>query len=263
MAAIGGRINLLSISVKKKTILRLLLLPLMLSANTALAVEDAPTPLQSSGDITGWQLAKEDKTHDIKAWQKPEKNAENKTVRYFKLDYIVDADLETTGLAYMDIENWARWWWKVKEVRMLKMTSPYDFIFYLTHQAPVANPDRDAIISVHVEPYNKHKGYATMTMKALPDYLPAKPGQAQMQAEDMTAKFTPRDSTHTRVELEGYIDPSGNMPDWSVTFLQRQAPYSTALGFQRWAKSRQDYYRGPYKEKNAANSYPTLMSLNN
>lgn len=152
---------------------QLLLLPLILATNAAIAENEDLSALRSSGPVHEWQPAKDDKAHNIKAWQKRE---ENKAIRSFKLDYVVDVDLETIGLAYMDLENWSRWWWKVKDIRMLKMNSPHDFIFYLAHHAPVANPDRDVIISVHVEPYSKRKGYATMSMKAIPEYLPKSPG---------------------------------------------------------------------------------------
>jgi hypothetical protein len=49
----------------------------------------------------------------------------------------------------------------------------------------------------------------------------------------MDIKFTPLVNGQTQMDAEGYIDPSGNLPAWTVNMFQRQAPYATMLGLYR------------------------------
>jgi hypothetical protein len=54
-----------------------------------------------------------------------------------------------------------------------------------------------------------------------------------MLAEDMSAKITPLANGKLHIINEGYVDPGGAMPSWSINFVQRNAPYSTLLGMGR------------------------------
>jgi len=114
-----------------------------------------------------------------------------------------------------------------------------NFITTLSHEAPVTLPDRDAIIHVIVDPYSVKKGYASLKLKAVPDFLPEKPPLVRMLAEDMTIKFTPLNKKQVKVDVDGYIDPGGLAPTWAVNFIQKQAPYFTVLGLQRMVQQAQ------------------------
>jgi hypothetical protein len=45
----------------------------------------------------------------------------------------------------------------------------------------------------------------------------------------------PNNQTHE--EVEGYIDPGGDIPAWAINAVQRQAPYYTVIGLQRMVKN--------------------------
>lgn len=214
----------------KTAFFALLLSPVLLVPVLAQAESEDLKTLQGATTANEWHLSKYDATHRIKSYQKRE---DGKSIRSFKLDYIVDANIEKVGKVYLDVRKWTRWWWKVKEAKMIKEVSAREFIFYIAHRAPVANPDRDVVLRATIEPYNAKTKSATLTIRAVAGFVPIKQGHVRMVAEDMVAKFTALDDSHTRVELEGYIDPGGNMPGWSINFIQRQAPYYTALALQR------------------------------
>lgn len=140
---------------------------------------------------------------------------------------------KTLARAYLDIEGYTRWFWTVREARILKKVSPTEFYYYTTHDAPVTLPDRDVVVHVTVEPYTAKKGYGALRLKAVPDYIPPRPPFVRMNAKDMVVKFTPIDDNQVRVEVEGFIDPGGYVPSWAINAVQRQAPYFTVLGLQR------------------------------
>jgi hypothetical protein len=54
-----------------------------------------------------------------------------------------------------------------------------------------------------------------------------------MLAEDMLIRWTPISNDKTRLEVEGFIHPGGEVPAWAINAVQRQAPYYTMLGLQR------------------------------
>lgn len=199
-------------------------------AHPVLADNDLDDLRDSGQKADAWQLVKFDSLRNIKLWSKQE---DNKRIRSYRIEAVIDAPMEVVARVGFDIDRYPRWYWKLQEARLLKKVSDREYIYYLVHQAPVGNPDRDVILRAVVEPYSKDKGYAAVRIKAVPDYLPHKPPLVRMRAEDMLVKYTPLANGKTLFENEGYIDPGGAAPNWVVNFIQRQAPYAVMVGLQR------------------------------
>ena len=185
-----------------------------------------------------WIQVKKDRLKKITTWAKQE---EGKTIRSFKVDMIVDANLETVARVHYDVENIKRWFWETKESRLLKKVSNKEFYYYQVFNAPLTVPDRDSIVHVVVEPFTAKKGYMALKLTAAPEFMPVQPGRTRVQAQDMVIKFTPIDKSTTHLEVEGYIDPGGVIPSWTINFVQRSAPYTSMLGLARMVQL--PYYR--------------------
>lgn len=185
-----------------------------------------------------WIQVKKDRLKKITTWAKQE---EGKTIRSFKVDMIVDADLETVARVHFDIENIKRWFWETKESRLLKKVSNKEFYYYQVFNAPLTVPDRDSIIHLVVEPFTAKKGFMAMKLSAVPEFMPVQPGKTRVQAQEYYVKLTPIDKNTTHLEAEGYIDPGGIIPSWTINFVQRSAPYTTMLGLARMVQL--PYYR--------------------
>jgi hypothetical protein len=185
-----------------------------------------------------WIPVKNDKLKHIATWAKQE---EGKTIRSFKVDMIVDANLETIARLHFDVENIKRWFWETKESRLLKKVSNKEYYYYQVFNAPLTIPDRDTIVHVIVEPFTAKKGFMALKLNAAPDFMPVQPGKTRVQAQDYYVKFTPIDKNTTRLEAEGYIDPGGVIPAWTINFVQRSAPYTSMLGLARMVQL--PYYR--------------------
>lgn len=218
-----------------------ILLPAILLLNAAPAFADRDLDeLRGPGLGSEWRLIKNDTRKQIKAWDKRD---DDKKYRSFKLDLIIDAPLEAVARAYTDIDYYPRWFWEVQESRILKKVSDTEFYYYVVHRAPVGLPPRDAIIHARIEPWTKAKGYALFILEAKPAYMPPRDGHVRMNAEDMVIKWTPQPDGSTREEVEGYIDPGGNVPAWAINAVQRQAPYYTVMGLQRVVQT--DRFKNP------------------
>ena len=203
---------------------------ILLLSTSVFAGNDDIRDLQDTGSKDEWRLIKNNEAKNIKAWDKKDIG---RRYRSFKLELVIDAPIDRVARVYLDIGNYTSWFWEVKEAKLLKTVSDNEFYYYLVHRAPVTQPTRDVIINMKIEPMTESKPYLVFHLKAIPDYLPLRPPFIRMLAEDMTIKMTPLAGEQTRFEVEGNIDPGGNMPAWAINAVQRQAPYFTVLGLQR------------------------------
>ena len=185
-----------------------------------------------------WMLMKNDRLRNIKTYARLE---DGKQYRSFKIEAILDSSIEPLTRVLLDFESYTKWYWKTRESRLIKQTSPTEFIVYMVHEAPYGLPDRDVILQGVVEPQTKSKRYVTLKVKAMPDFMAAKPPLVRRPAEDMLVKFSPLANGKIQFEAEGYFDAGGTVPVWAANFVQRTAPYSVTLGLQRMVE--RDEYR--------------------
>ena len=195
----------------------------------AFAAENDMKDVRSETAKGEWVLVKSDATRNIKTYTKQE---DGQRIR-FKVDAMIDGSLETVARVHFDVDNIKHWFWETMDSRLLKKVSDREYSYYMKYNAPVTMPDRDAILHAVVEPYSVKKGYMELKISAVPEFMPPQPNLVRVQAQDMVVKFTPvtRDKTH--LEAEGFVDPGGIAPTWAMTFVQRNAPYTTMLGLQR------------------------------
>lgn len=222
----------------KKVSVVLLAATTMIAPMVVHAADEDIKELRNDTRAKDWYVVKNDTLRNIKTFAKQE---DGKRIRSFKIEATMDCSLDTLARVQFDIENVKRWFWETKESRLLKKVSNTEFYFYQVYNAPLTIPDRDVIVHAVVEPYSPKKGYMLIRFNAVPDFMPPQSGLTRVLAQDMTIKFTPITKEHTRLESEGYIDPGGTVPAWTINFVQRSAPYTSTLGMQRMIQL--PYYR--------------------
>jgi len=189
--------------------------------------------LRSDGSANEWRLSKNDNRHKIKVYVK---NEDGQSIRSFRVSATIDASIETLARVQSDFENYTRWYFATLEVKFLRKVSDREYIYYMVHDAPIGTPDRDVILRMVIEPMTDRKPYVFMRVTALPNYSPVRPPYVRMVAENYTVKWTPIDANTTLVESEGFINPGGNAPAWTVNFIQSKGPYANMMGLARQAK---------------------------
>ena len=215
--------------IHKKTAV-LLLLAASCTATVSSAADDDLKDMRVEKSYKDWYLVRTDKIRNIKTWAKQE---DGKRIRSFKLEVLIDGSLDAVARVHYDVENIKRWFWETKESRLLKKVSNTEYYYYQVYNAPLTVPDRDCIVHVSIEPYNAKKGFMIHRLRAAPDFMPPQKGLTRVLAQDMTIKFTPVGKDKTKLEAEGYIDPGGTIPAWTINFVQRSAPYVSMVGLQR------------------------------
>lgn len=177
-----------------------------------------------------WVLVKDDRVHRIKTWIKQE---DGKRMRSFRIEAYINGRIEDYVRMALDIEGLRRWYYQVTDSRLLKKVSATEYVTYMVHRAPPGSPDRDVISSLTYVPQTDTKKTLEIKARAMPGYLPAKPPLVRMLAEDYVTVLTPVGRNLFRQDTEGYIDPGGNEPAWSINFIQRIAPYNTQVSIYR------------------------------
>ena len=202
---------------------------LMLGAVPASYAADELSGVRPERNKAEWQLVKHDATRNIKTYIR---EGDAKRIN-FKVDAIIEGSLDAVARVHFDIDRIKSWYWETMDSRLLKKVSSTEYYYYMQYNAPVTMPDRDAVLHAVVEPYSAKKGYMQLSIKAVPDYLPAQGNFVRVQEQDMIVKMTPLAKDKVRIEAEGFVDPGGIAPTWAMNFVQRNAPYSTMLGLQR------------------------------
>jgi hypothetical protein len=178
-----------------------------------------------------WIPVYNDKRHEIKAYIRRE---ENKPFRSFKAEITLNTNLTILSRVLLDFPNYHKWYWKAKDVQLLKKVSSTHYLIYLVHDIPYELPDLDIILDAVIEPQTAHKNYITIKVSALPDYLPERPPLRRMSAEDMSIRITPIGKDKTLMEIQGYFEVSNTiLPAWAANMIQRSAPYTVCLQLKR------------------------------
>ena len=176
-----------------------------------------------------WHIAKEDKHHKITTWAKRE---DGKQIRSFKVHAEIKGTVEQVMKVILDFDSWRRWSWKVRISKLYKKISTTEYHAYITHDSPFGVPDRDVILGMKFEPYSYNHPYVGVNIDAVPN-LPEEKGFVRMRAETIRMKIYQKDKDTVLFENEGYVDPGGHEPNWTVNFVQRAAPYAIMLGLKR------------------------------
>jgi hypothetical protein len=176
-----------------------------------------------------WYVVKKDDTRHITTYAK---NEDGKSIRSFKIEARIDASLATLAGVHFDVANIKKWYWETLESKLISKVSDTEYIYYMKFNTPLA-PDRDVVIHATIEPYQDSHKYMLLRLRGEPSILPVPDGVTRLTAFDIDIKFTPLVNGETQMDIQGYIDPSGGLPAWTVNMFQRQAPYATMLGLYR------------------------------
>ena len=172
---------------KKILAIAFALMTTLTAAPMVYALEGYLKDLRPDVNKKEWQLVKNDTTRSIKTYIR---EGDGKRIN-FKVDAMIEGALEAVARVHFDVDNIKHWYWETLDSRLLKKVSSTEYYYYMQYNAPVTMPDRDAILHAVIEPYSVKKGYMQLSIRAVPDYLPAQANLVRVQGQDLIVKFTP------------------------------------------------------------------------
>ena len=198
----------------------------------ACAADDELGDLQSP--LTNeWRLVRDDQRHNIQSYIKRE---DGLTYRSFRVTAVLDCNPKAIYKVLLDFENYQKWYWEVKNIKLLSRLSSREYYIYLVHNAPFGLSDRDVVLHATIQPSTYKQPMHVIRIKAVQDSDREASSLIRMKAEDMVISFYPLSRDKTQIEVEGYIDPGSDASSWAVNLIQRRAPYANMLGLARIVK---------------------------
>ncbi|MDO8332082.1 MAG: hypothetical protein Q7T36_16580 [Fluviicoccus sp.] len=183
----------------------------------------------SSAPDGDWRPVKTDARRGIRTWAKME---DDKPWRSFRLEATLNTTMPALESVFSNFDQYPAWYWQAMEVRLLKAVSATEFYLYMVQNEPVNLPDRDVVLHVQIEPVTQKHPFASIRMKAVSDYLPAKPPLVRMKDEELMITLQPQ-ADGVLLKAEGFTHPGGVMPLWASNYAQRTAPFAMAVALER------------------------------
>lgn len=148
---------------------------------------------------------------------------------------VVELDMPATLSQYaahvFAIENYKYWHYKAIEPHLLKRVSNTELYYYSEVEAPWPVDNRDFIFHINMSQDSITK-VLTMSLTAVPDYLPIKEGIVRVSEGHAVLKVTPIDKYNLHVKYVIDLNPGGSVPPWIANMFAARAPWETYNNFR-------------------------------
>jgi hypothetical protein len=171
-----------------------------------------------------WNFIKE--KDGIKIYTKKETG---KSLKSFRGVADINAPVEKVFAMMEDINN-TDWWDKnLSQIKVLLYEKYERARYYLVYDLPRPIIDRDLCVDVTIT-INPVTGERKITAVSLDGVIPERNDMVRIKDYKQTWVVIPAGNGMTHVELEGFIDPAGNIPDWISNILIIDSPYKAING---------------------------------
>jgi hypothetical protein len=131
-----------------------------------------------------------------------------------------------------DVNN-TDWWDKnFNQIKVLNYEKYKRAQYYLVYCLPWPVTDRDLCVDVTVT-VDTVTGEGRITAGPLPGVIPERNDRVRIKEYRQTWTVTPIGEELAHVELEGYIDPAGSIPDWISNMLIIDSPMKVISGVKQ------------------------------
>jgi len=177
--------------------------------------------ISEAASAQSWEFSKEKDGIKIYIRKEP-----GKTIKSFKGVTDIHAPAEKIYTLIEDA-NHTDWWDKgITQVKVLLYEKDRRAQFYMVYDLPWPITDRDLCVDATVF-IDKATGVSRITSVSAPALAPAEEDPIRIRDYRQTWTITPTGKESAHVELEGYADPAGSVPDWLTNMLLTDSPLKT------------------------------------
>ena len=181
-------------------------------------------PSARAADDEAWTLKKNNGGIEIFVRKVP-----GSKMREFRaLMRIPGASLSSLVAVFDDAASYPRWMHNCIEARVVKRISSAERITYSATKAPWPVSDRDMITRSIIR-QDPSTLAITLSIRALPEYLPAVEGRVRVQKLDATWTFRPEADGSVLVIYQLHSEPGGSLPVGLANLAVVEMPYNTFL----------------------------------
>ena len=166
-----------------------------------------------------WEFAKE--KDGIKLYTK---KVPGKSIKSYKGIAIIHAPAEKIFALLEDV-NHTEWWDKnVSQMEVLLYEKNKRAQYHMVYDLSWPVTDRDLCVEA-ISTTDPANGVFKITANPLPGLVPEKKDMIRIKDYHQTWTVKSLNNGSTYVELEGYADPSGSIPDWLANMLIVDSPF--------------------------------------
>ncbi len=199
---------------------------------------DAPGLAPTPDPLAGWE-----KIRDEDGIVVHRKEIEGSPLVAFRGEGIVAAPIAEVALVQMDLAHTPEWIERLKDARVLEVTSDTRFVTYSHLGAPILVSDRDFVNEVNIE-YSPPSKIVFHIHGVESDKAPSK-GNVRGVLMHSRFELTAVEGGSTRVVCEIHADPKGLLPKSVVNLFQRGWAYKTLTHMREQVKRPDVVERAP------------------
>ena len=154
----------------------------------------------------------------------------------FKGELEISAEVSEVCSLIEDVERFVKW---DEDVRLIKVLEhePGEFLkYYVIYDVPWPFKDRDLCVETHITS-NQLDGSIFLKSRPIPDAYP--PGEDCVRITNYWQNWMiqPTETGMVRIILEGYADPSGDIPAWIANLAITDTPLSMLIAIREEIKN--------------------------
>jgi len=151
----------------------------------------------------------------------------------FKGEGRVEAPLLRVAHVIIDPSRGTEWVASLAESRVLRRTSPFEFLEYDRFSMPLFVKERDFVSKVTVEPDVSRRTVVVRFVSVEDAAMPPNTRCVRGQLVRSVFELSEDGPGATRVRAEILCDPRGSLPKWLVNFFQKSWPVDTLQALRR------------------------------
>lgn len=152
-----------------------------------------------------------------------------KVLKSFKGVTDIKAPAEKIFALMEDIKN-TDWWDKnLTQIKVLLYEKNKRAQYYFVYDLPWPVTDRDLCVDVTIT-IDLVTGVRKIYAVSVPGVIPERNDMIRIKDYRQTWTIIPVSKEMTHVELEGFIDPAGSIPDWISNMLIIDSPFKSIMG---------------------------------
>jgi hypothetical protein len=164
------------------------------------------------------------------------RNEVNSSLKASKGEVTFKASLEKVNLLVGDAKN-IDWWDKnISSVKVLAFERNKFIQYYIIYSVswPLSNRDLALEAVISTDPVTRVR---TVLAKPLLKVVPEKKDLVRIKKYWQKWTVEPLDNGYVHVTLEGFIDPTGNVPSWLFNMFVTETPYNALYALRQRALS--------------------------
>jgi hypothetical protein len=188
--------------------------------------------LSCSMEAQNWEFIKE--KDGIKIYTRQEAG---KVLKSFKGITDINAPAEKIFTMMEDIND-IKWWDKnLTHIKALLYEKNKRAEYYMVYELPWPLINRDLCLDVTIKT-DTLTGEYKITAVSVPGVIPVHSDMVRIIDYQQTWTIKPVSKEITHVELEGFIDPAGSIPDWISNMLIVDSPIKSIMGVKERMKEK-------------------------